>query len=95
MVGKEGLILSEGTDSARSGQQQGVGPVVFEDQVPESHLIRLLDRLISFDFVRERSKNFCSDPGKIRFVSRRNFGLFLINLGKELPYIVKQETGLF
>ena len=28
------------------------------------------------------------------FVSGRNFGLFLINLCKELPYIVKQEIGL-
>jgi hypothetical protein len=29
------------------------------------------------------------------FVSGRNFGLFLINFCKELPYIVKQEIGLF
>jgi hypothetical protein len=33
-------------------------------------------------------------PGALRFVSWRNFGLFLVNLGKELPYIVKQEIGL-
>jgi hypothetical protein len=30
----------------------------------------------------------------IRFAARFNFGLFLVNLGKELPYIVKQEIGL-
>ena len=30
----------------------------------------------------------------IRFASRLNFGLFRVNLGKELPYIVKQEIGL-
>ena len=27
-----------------------------EDQVPENHLLRLLDRHISFDFVREKFK---------------------------------------
>src|SRR5580704_4568191 len=29
------------------------------------------------------------------FVSERSFGLFLTDLCKELPYIVKQEIGLF
>src|ERR1700747_2072883 len=32
-----------------------------EDQVPENHLLRLLDRHISFDFVREKLKDCYSD----------------------------------
>ena len=35
-----------------------------EDQVPENHLLRLLDRHISFDFVREKLKNSYSDMGR-------------------------------
>src|ERR1700746_2992197 len=35
-----------------------------EDQVPENHLLRLLDRHISFDFVREKLKDSYSDRGR-------------------------------
>jgi transposase len=35
-----------------------------EDQVPENHLLRLIDRYISFDFVREKLKNSYSDTGR-------------------------------
>ena len=35
-----------------------------EDQVPEHHLLRLIDRHISFDFVREKLKNSYSDIGR-------------------------------
>src|ERR1700755_119231 len=35
-----------------------------EDQVPENHLLRLLDRHISFDFVREKLKDSYSDTGR-------------------------------
>lgn len=35
-----------------------------EDQVPENHLLRLIDRHISFDFVREKLKNTYSDIGR-------------------------------
>jgi transposase len=35
-----------------------------EDQVPENHLLRLLDRHISFDFVREKLKDSYSDIGR-------------------------------
>ena len=35
-----------------------------EDQVPENHLLRLLDRHIRFDFVREKLKNSYSDTGR-------------------------------
>jgi transposase len=35
-----------------------------EDQVPESHLLRLIDRHISFDFVRSKLKDSYSDTGR-------------------------------
>jgi transposase len=35
-----------------------------EDQVPENHLLRLIDRHISFDFIREKLKNTYSDLGR-------------------------------
>src|SRR5919201_1775961 len=35
-----------------------------EDQVPENHLLRLIDKHISFDFVRERLKQSYSETGR-------------------------------
>src|SRR5437899_12512796 len=35
-----------------------------EDQVPETHLLRLIDKHISFAFVRERLKESYSDTGR-------------------------------
>ena len=35
-----------------------------EDQVPENHLLRLIDKYISFDFVREQLKSSYSDSGR-------------------------------
>ena len=35
-----------------------------EDQVPETHLLRLIDRHISFDFVREQLKDSYSATGR-------------------------------
>ena len=35
-----------------------------EDQVPENHLLRLIDKHISFEFVREQLKNSYSDSGR-------------------------------
>jgi transposase len=35
-----------------------------EDQVPESHLLRLIERHISFEFVRERLRNSYSETGR-------------------------------
>ncbi len=35
-----------------------------EDQVPENHLLRLIDRCVSFDFVREKLKASYSDTGR-------------------------------
>src|SRR5215468_5030457 len=35
-----------------------------EDQVPENHLLRLIDKHVSFDFVRERLKGSYSDTGR-------------------------------
>src|ERR1700675_3619548 len=35
-----------------------------EDQVPETHLLRLIDKHISFAFVREKLKESYSDTGR-------------------------------
>ena len=35
-----------------------------EDQVPETHLLRLIEKHISFGFVRERLKASYSDTGR-------------------------------
>jgi transposase len=35
-----------------------------KNQVPENHLLRLLDRHICFDFVREKPKDSYSDTGR-------------------------------
>jgi transposase len=35
-----------------------------EDQVPENHLLRLIDRHVSFDFVRTKLKASYSDTGR-------------------------------
>jgi Transposase domain (DUF772) len=35
-----------------------------EDQVPQDHLLRLIDRYVDFGFVRDRLKNFYSPTGR-------------------------------
>ena len=35
-----------------------------EDQVPENHLLRVIDRHVSFDFVREKLRAFYSETGR-------------------------------
>jgi transposase len=35
-----------------------------EEQIPEDHLLRLIDRYVDFSFVRERLKNFYSSTGR-------------------------------
>jgi len=35
-----------------------------EDQIPEDHLLRLLDHYVDFSFVRERLKSFYSSTGR-------------------------------
>jgi transposase len=35
-----------------------------EDQVPENHLLRLIDRYVSFDFVREKLRASYSETGR-------------------------------
>ena len=39
-----------------------------EDQVSENHLLRLIDKHISFDFVRERLRTSYSDTGRPRSI---------------------------
>jgi len=38
-----------------------------EDQVPETHLLRLIDKHISFEFVRQQLKDSYSDAGRPSF----------------------------
>ena len=35
-----------------------------EDQIPEDHLLRMIDRYVDFSFVREQLKNFYSPTGR-------------------------------
>jgi hypothetical protein len=35
-----------------------------EDQVPENHLLRLIDRHVSFEFIRAKLKDSYSDAGR-------------------------------
>ncbi len=50
------------------GQQPRVESMFYyfrlEDQIPEDHLLRLLDRHVDFSFVRERLKSFYSSTGR-------------------------------
>ncbi len=50
------------------GQQPRVESLFYyfrlEEQIPEDHLLRLIDRHVDFRFVRERLKNFYSPTGR-------------------------------
>ncbi len=50
------------------GQQPRVESLFYyfrlEDQIPEDHLLRLLDHYVDFSFVRERLKSFYSSTGR-------------------------------
>ena len=50
------------------GHQQQTEPLFhyfrIEDQITESHLLRLIDRYIDLSFVRERLKSFYSPTGR-------------------------------
>lgn len=47
-----------------------------EDQVPENHLLRLIDKHVSFDFVRQQLKGSYSETG--RFVARKARPVYLV-----------------
>ncbi len=50
------------------GQQPKTEPLFYyfrlEDQIPEDHLLRQIDRYVDFSFVRERRRSFYSPPGR-------------------------------
>src|SRR5271170_7402121 len=50
------------------GQRLRTEPLFYyfrmEDQIPQDHLLRLIDRYVDFGFVRERLKNFYSPTGR-------------------------------
>src|ERR1035438_500535 len=58
----------EGTSPARflllHLRSQQCGYFRLEDHIPENHLLRLIDKHISFAFVRERLKDSYSDTGR-------------------------------
>jgi transposase len=49
-----------------------------EDHVPESHLLRLIDQYVSFDFVREKLRAFYSDTGRPSIDPERLLRILLI-----------------
>jgi transposase len=49
-----------------------------DDHVPQSHLLRLIDRYVSFDFVREKLKPFYSDTGSPSIDPERLLRILLI-----------------
>src|SRR5215831_5521431 len=50
------------------GQQNRKEPLFYyfrlEDQIPETHLLRLIDRHVDFSFVRTRLQSFYSQTGR-------------------------------
>ena len=50
------------------GEQQRTEALFYyfrlEDQIPNDHLLRLLDQLVDFSFVRERLRKFYSSTGR-------------------------------
>ena len=50
------------------GEQQRAESLFYyfrlEDQIPNEHLLRLIDQHIDFSFVRERLRNFYSSTGR-------------------------------
>src|SRR5215831_13284576 len=51
----------DGTTAARG---QPVYSFRLEDQIPETHLLRLIDRYVDFSFVRERLQPFYNSTGR-------------------------------
>ena len=49
-----------------------------EDHVPENHLLRAIDRYVSFDFVREKLKPLYSDTGRPSIDPERLLRILLI-----------------
>ena len=56
------------------GQRLRTEPLFYyfrlEDQIPQDHLLRLIDRYVDFGFVRERLKNFYSPMGRPRLIRK-------------------------
>ena len=69
-----------------------------EDQVPESHLLRLIEKHISFAFVRQRLKDSYSESGRpsidpelvLRILLSNNAG-GVEHFSSELRYALEEE----
>jgi transposase len=63
-----GLILIVGGLLLMMGQHDRSEALFYyfrlEDQVPENHLLRLIEKHIRFEFVRERLRNSYSENGR-------------------------------
>jgi transposase len=56
-----------------------------EEQIPENHLLRVLDRFIDFTFVRERLKTFYSSTGRPSIDTEVLLRLLLVGYRMALP----------
>ena len=52
-----------------------------EDQIPEDHLLRRIDRYVDLSFVRDRLKNLYSSTGPLRRRRVRNERKNLVTIG--------------
>src|SRR5712691_11107698 len=62
------MLLKKSDPEPILGQQPRMESLFYyfrlEDQIPEDHLLRLIDRYVDFSFVRERLKDFYSSTGR-------------------------------
>ncbi len=70
------------------GQRLRTEPLLYyfglEDQIPQDHLLRLIDRCVDFGFVREQLKNFYSPMGRPSIDSKVLLRLLLIGYLHEI-----------
>src|SRR5215470_13789697 len=55
-----------------------------EEQVPENHLLRLIDRYVSFDFVREKLRASYSETGRPSINPEVLLRILLLGLFRQL-----------
>src|SRR5271170_8517567 len=73
-------------------QQQEIEMVSIESLVPDDHLLRKIDRVVDFSFIRERVKHlYCADNGRPALDPVVLFKLLL--LGGELMDAVQEERS--
>jgi transposase len=62
------LLAWQGGTPTMMGQQRGTESLFYyfrlEEQIPTDHLLRMIDGLVDFSFVREQLKDFQSSTGR-------------------------------